>query len=1007
MITSSANSQIMVSNQFIYDICDDNNDGFTLFELHSKDSEILGNLSSNLYTINYYLTSQDAYSQINSLNNQYQNTISFQQDIFIRVQENLNINNFQISVLRLKVNYLPTISEMINPFLAIYENPFDGFGIFDLSIQNNLIIGIQPQISITYFLTQNDAQNETNSIINPTQYFGSNNQTIWIFLNNTITGCQSISNFQLKVFDSNSVINFPDAIFRDKLLSSNANNYIAIDSSNESVKIDVNNDGALQFEEVSEITKINVSNNNSIFKITSVEGIQFFTNLFSLDCSNNLLNNLNENYLTNLTELDCSSNPLNNLNLPLLNNLKILKYENCNLPNLDFSNSLNLRELYCMGNSIQSINLNFVQNLNALRCSSNQIQNLNLSILQNLNYLDCSYNQIQNLDLSNNLNLNSIFCLNNQLTNLNLESQSSLEYLYCDFNNLTSLNLSNLTQLKNFSCIFNQINSLVLGNFTNIINFNCRNNLLTTLDASMINTESNYIFDCSSNINLLQAFIKNSSNSGYFLFSGCSSLEYVCCETNSVSYYQDIMVTSFNLFNVVVNSYCSFTPGGNYNTITGTTKFDANNNGCDTNDLPQKNLRVNINDGTTTGASFTNATGNYKFYTQAGSFNITPSIENPTWFNFSPISATIPFANNNNNVATQDFCIAANGIHNDLEIVIAPITPARPGFDATYLATYKNKGNQTVSGNLNFNYDDSILDFVYSTFATTTQSLGILNYNFTNLLPFESRSFHISLNVNSPTETPAVNIGDILNFSATINTTLLDEIPSDNLFTYNQTVVGSFDPNNIICMEGESVAASEIGNYLHYVINFENTGTFQAENIVVKTTIDPNQFDINSLQLLSASNQVDARITGNVVEFIFEQIMLDTGGHGNVLLKVKSKNNLQQGDIVSKRADIFFDYNAPIDTGIANTTFQSLNNSSFIIDNSISVYPNPANSIVNIIANSNLKSIQLYDVQGRILQTKIVNQTTENLDISNQSKGIYFLKITSDDGVKVEQIVKE
>ena len=547
----------------------------------------------------------------------------------------------------------------------------------------------------------------------------------------------------------------------------------------------------------------------------------------------------------------------------------------------------------------------------------------------------------------------------------------------------------------------------MLGNFTNIINFNCRNNLLTTLDASMINTESNYIFDCSSNINLLQAFIKNSSNSGYFLFSGCSSLEYVCCETNSVSYYQDIMVTSFNLFNVVVNSYCSFTPGGNYNTITGTTKFDANNNGCDTNDLPQKNLRVNINDGTTTGASFTNATGNYKFYTQAGSFNITPSIENPTWFNFSPISATIPFANNNNNVATQDFCIVSNGIHNDLEIVIAPITPARPGFDATYLATYKNKGNQTVSGNLNFNYDDSILDFVYSTFATTTQSLGILNYNFTNLLPFESRSFHISLNVNSPTETPAVNIGDILNFSATINTTLLDEIPSDNLFTYNQTVVGSFDPNNIICMEGESVAASEIGNYLHYVINFENTGTFQAENIVVKTTIDPNQFDINSLQLLSASNQVDARITGNVVEFIFNQIMLDTGGHGNVLLKVKSKNNLQQGDIVSKRADIFFDYNAPIDTGIANTTFQSLNNSSFEKDNSISIYPNPANSIVNIKAKSTLKSIELYDVQGRILQTKLVNKTNEIIDISTHSKGIYFLKITSDDGVKVEQIVKE
>jgi len=58
---------------------------------------------------------------------------------------------------------------------------------------------------------------------------------------------------------------------------------------------------------------------------------------------------------------------------------------------------------------------------------------------------------------------------------------------------------------------------------------------------------------------------------------------------------------------------------------------------------------------------FTNASGYYSFYTQAGSFDITPSIENPTWFNFSPTTATIPFADNNNNTATQDFCIAPSG----------------------------------------------------------------------------------------------------------------------------------------------------------------------------------------------------------------------------------------------------------------------------------------------------------------------------------------------------------
>jgi hypothetical protein len=46
---------------------------------------------------------------------------------------------------------------------------------------------------------------------------------------------------------------------------------------------------------------------------------------------------------------------------------------------------------------------------------------------------------------------------------------------------------------------------------------------------------------------------------------------------------------------------------------------------------------------------------------------------------------------------TQNFCITANGVHPDLEIVIAPIIPARPGFSAEYQIVYKNKGNQVMS----------------------------------------------------------------------------------------------------------------------------------------------------------------------------------------------------------------------------------------------------------------------------------------------------------------------
>ncbi|MES2747315.1 MAG: T9SS type A sorting domain-containing protein, partial [Bacteroidota bacterium] len=251
-----------------------------------------------------------------------------------------------------------------------------------------------------------------------------------------------------------------------------------------------------------------------------------------------------------------------------------------------------------------------------------------------------------------------------------------------------------------------------------------------------------------------------------------------------------------------------------------------------------------------------------------------------------------------------------------------------------------------------------------------------------------------------------VNIGDVLNYTVAITPMVGDENPLDNQFAFHQTVVGSFDPNNIICMEGNVVPPSEIGKYLHYVINFENTGTFEAENIVVRTDIDPTKFDINSLQMLNTSHNAYVRQTGNTIEFIFESIALETGGHGNVLLKMKSKSNLVTGDMVSNRAGIYFDYNAPVDTGLANTTFQALSNSVFEIDDSILVYPNPTASIINIKSNFNIKSIQLYDVQGRLLQTTMENTTNTIIDISQKSNGVYFLKITTDKGSKVEKIIK-
>ena len=308
---------------------------------------------------------------------------------------------------------------------------------------------------------------------------------------------------------------------------------------------------------------------------------------------------------------------------------------------------------------------------------------------------------------------------------------------------------------------------------------------------------------------------------------------------------------------------------------------------------------------------------------------------------------------------------------------------------------------------LSFSFDNNLMSYVSSSDVTSSVGVGTLTWNFTALSPFESRAILVTMHVNSPTDINPVTIGDILTLTATVNPIAADENPSDNTFQFNQTVVGSFDPNDITCIEGNVVAPAEIGNYLHYVINFENTGTADAENIVIKDIIDTTQFDVNSLQILDSSNSVTAKITGNVAEFIFQNINLHSGGHGNILIKIKSKNTLVQGDTVSKKANIYFDYNAPVDTNLENTIFQTLSNPNFAADASISVYPNPTKGTVNINCNNNIKSVQLYDIQGRLLQTNLINENQTTIDISNQSGGVYFLKIVSDKGIGVQKIVKE
>ncbi|ESU25327.1 hypothetical protein FLJC2902T_31350 [Flavobacterium limnosediminis JC2902] len=452
--------------------------------------------------------------------------------------------------------------------------------------------------------------------------------------------------------------------------------------------------------------------------------------------------------------------------------------------------------------------------------------------------------------------------------------------------------------------------------------------------------------------------------------------------------------------------------GEDYNFVQGQTRFDSNNNDCDLNDNLFTNLKIQVVSGANNNYFIANTTGNYSTAFTNGSHTITPVFENPNYFIASPSTVNVTFPTQASPF-TQNFCITANGTHPDLEVAILPVNPARPGFDAVYKLIYKNKGTNTQSGTLNLNFDDSILDLVSANPVATNQTVNNLSWNFTNLQSFETREIMLTMNVNSPMETPAVNGGDVLNYTATITSVATDETPNDNTLAFNQTVVNSFDPNDKTCLQGATIAPGEVGKYVHYMIRFENNGTANAQNIVVKDMIDTNNFDINSLVPIKGSHSFVTNISsGNKVDFIFENINLpfdNANNDGFVAFKIKTKPTLVVGNTFSNSASIYFDYNFPIVTNTATTTIAALSNHDFSFATYFMLYPNPVNDILNIETKQTIEvsSINIYNQLGQLVVVVPNAQNVSKVDVSNLASGNYFIKINSDKGTSNTKFIKQ
>ena len=839
------------------------------------------------------------------------------------------------------------------------------------------------------------------------------------------------------------IVNIPDLAFKNFLLNSS----MPVGINYSEITIDANGDGELQQSEVLNVYHLDYD--LSPLYIAEYTGIEYFYNLKTFNATSGLIQDINLNslvnleiftcnycniqsldltglsnlkelhmYLSDITNLeilnlnnleviDITTSALTNVNLQNLNNLESLDIgNNQQLVTLNHSGLNSLKYLDCHNALLNSLDVNGLISLEHLDVSHNYLTNFNFNALTTLKYLDCSSNLLTSINVNGLANLEELLCQTNQLSTLNLNGLVGLKNLQCSNNQLTTLNLDELINLEFLGCSFNQLTALNVNELENLMHIQCKENALTSLDLNNLHN-LNYL-NCNEN-NVSSLFIKNGIAVGDTHFQNNPNLQYICTDDNNITSFQT-KANQYGYSNCVVNSYCSFTPGGQFYTINGTNKLDSDSDNCDASDPIFPHLKISISNGPVTGASISGSSGDYSIPVQSGTHTLTPIIENPSFFNVSPSSVSVTFPATTSPF-TQNFCITPNGLHPDLEVVIIPTTPARPGFDADYTIVIKNKGNIQQSGSVTLTYDDTVLDYVIANPVFTTQATGSFTWDFLTLEPFETREIQLTLNVNSPMEIPAVNGDDVLNYTANITSAAVDETPLDNSFSLPQLVVNSFDPNDKTCLEGNTITPDMVGNYVHYMIRFENTGTFPAENIVVKDMIDLAKFDIATLVPLNSSHDFVTRITGNKVEFIFENIQLpfdDATNDGYVVFKIKTKPTLALDDTFSNTASIYVDYNFPIVTNDAVTTVALLNRQDFVFNQHFTLFPNPATDVLNISSKSDteIQSINIYNILGQLV-VAIPNADGRNsIDVANLAAGNYIINIITDMGVANEKFIK-
>ncbi len=463
------------------------------------------------------------------------------------------------------------------------------------------------------------------------------------------------------------------------------------------------------------------------------------------------------------------------------------------------------------------------------------------------------------------------------------------------------------------------------------------------------------------------------------------------------SAYQNIQVTS--------GQNCGYNFGIQNNSVTicGTVYFDANDNHSqDQGESGVPNAQVVFTDsGHIVYTGYTDQYGHYCAVLPTGTYVITAVTTSYHNGVITPTSITVNATTAGNSYDNNNFGVYVQPGACDLSINVTPNTTVTPGYPAYYEIEVCNVGANVSSGTVNLFYDPS-LTYNYSSPAATSQnsSTYTASWALNHLNPGSCQYYYVRFTADS-----TLTAGQFIFTLGNVTTdSCQDANQSNNVDTVHQNVTASWDPNN------KQVSPIGVGpeglihgdQWLTYTINFQNTGTAPAINIVIQDTLS-QYLDVSTFKMIGASLPYTMQFAGNEAIWKFNAVSLPDSGtdqeasHGFVTFMILPIQGLPSKTAITNQADIFFDYNAGVAT---NKTLNTIDYTLAVNpvepnDVTITLQPNPFSqyTTIRISGVDGPSELNVYDMLGRVVKNQTSAGSIFSIDRGTMASGVYMYEV--------------